>query len=128
MAGDSTTQLQGLLDRLAGGDPVARQELIGRAYDRLRRLAHRMLQEFPRVRAFEDSVDVLHDSVPRLMRALDGAAPTSVAEFFRRMSRALRWELLNLVRHYYGPAGVVVPAEVSDRPGLRPSHGGCREW
>ena len=93
MSADSTTQLQGLLDRMAAGDAAARQELIGRAYERLRRLAHRMLGEFPRVRAFEDSADVLHHSLPRLLRALDGVPPASVAEFFRRMSRALRWEL-----------------------------------
>jgi RNA polymerase sigma-70 factor (ECF subfamily) len=105
MSADSTTQLQGLLDRLAAGDPVARQELMGRAYERLQRLAHKMLQGFPRVRAFEDSMDVLHGSLPRLLRALDGVPPASVAEFFRRMSQALRWELLNLLRRYYGPEG-----------------------
>jgi len=105
MSADSTTQLQGLLDRMAAGDPAAREELIGRAYERLRRLASRMLNDFPRVRAFEDSVDVLHGSLPRLMRALEGVPPASVAEFFSRMSRALRWELLNLLRRYYGPEG-----------------------
>ena len=105
MSADSTTQLQGLLDRMAAGDPAAREELIGRAYERLRRLARKMLKDFPRVRAFEDSVDVLHDSLPRLLRALDGVPPASVAEFFSRMSRALRWELLNLLRRYYGPEG-----------------------
>jgi RNA polymerase sigma-70 factor (ECF subfamily) len=105
MSADSTTQLQGLLDRMAAGDLAARQELISRAYERLRRLARKMLKDFPRVRAFEDSVDVLHDSLPRLLRALDGVPPASVAEFFRRMSRALRWELLNLLRRYYGPEG-----------------------
>jgi hypothetical protein len=49
-----------------------------------------MLQDFPRVRTFEDSVDVLHDSLPRLLRALEAVPPASVAEFFRLMSRALR--------------------------------------
>jgi RNA polymerase sigma-70 factor (ECF subfamily) len=79
--------------------------LIGRAYERLQRLAHKMLQDFPRVRAFEDSIDVLHGSLPRLLRALEGVPPASVAEFFGRMSQALRWELLNLLRRYYGPEG-----------------------
>jgi RNA polymerase sigma-70 factor (ECF subfamily) len=105
MSADSSTQLQGLLDRLAAGDPAARQELISRAYGRLRRLASKMLKDFPRVRAFEDSADVLHGSLPRLLRALEGVPPASVAELFARMSRALRWELLNLLRRYYGPEG-----------------------
>jgi RNA polymerase sigma-70 factor (ECF subfamily) len=105
MSADSSTQLQGLLDRVAAGDPAARQELIGRAYERLRRLAHKMLRGFPRVRAFEDTADVLHDSLPRLVRALEGVPPATVADFFHRMSRALRWELLNLLRRYYGPEG-----------------------
>jgi RNA polymerase sigma factor (sigma-70 family) len=100
MAGDSTAQLQGLIDRLAAGDRSARDELVSRAYDRLRRLAHRMLQGFPDVRALEDSGDVLHDSLPRLTRALEAVPPASVAEFFRLASRQMRWELLDLVQRH----------------------------
>ncbi len=107
MAADSTTQLQGLIDRLAAGDVSARRELIGRAYERLLRLSHKMLQKFPRVRSFEDSGDVLHDSLPRLTRALESVPPSSVAEFFRLAARQMRWELLDLVQRRFGP----------DRPG-----------
>jgi hypothetical protein len=42
MTADFTSQLQRLIDRLAAGDGSARDELIGRAYERLRRLAHVM--------------------------------------------------------------------------------------
>jgi RNA polymerase sigma-70 factor (ECF subfamily) len=102
MAADSTTQLQGILDRMVAGDVSARNELIGRAYARLRRLAHKMLKGFPRVRSFEDTDDVLHDSLPRLSRALEAVPPASVAEFFRVASRQIRWELLDLVKRYRG--------------------------
>src|SRR5579871_4978787 len=102
MAADSTTQLQGLIDRMSAGDVSARNELIGRAYERLRRLAHKMLQNFPRVRSFEDTGDVLHDSLPRLSRALESVPPASVAEFFHLAGRQMRWELLDLVQRYHG--------------------------
>jgi RNA polymerase sigma-70 factor (ECF subfamily) len=117
MAADSTTQLQGFLDRMAAGDVSARNELIGRAYTRLRRLAHKMLKGFPRVRSFEDTGDVLHDSLPRLSRALEVVPPASVAEFFRVASRQIRWELLDLVRRYrkqQGPGGNPSPGAASD--------------
>jgi RNA polymerase sigma factor (sigma-70 family) len=113
MAADSTSQLQGLIDRLAAADRSAQGELISRAYDRLRRLAHRMLEGFPRVRALEDSGDVLHDSLPRLTRALEAVPPTSVAEFFRLASRQMRWELLDLVQRHF-PGGKQSPESGSE--------------
>jgi RNA polymerase sigma factor (sigma-70 family) len=103
MVTDSTSQLQGLIDRLAAGQQSARDELISRAYVRLRRLAHKMLRSFPAVRAFEDTGDVLHDSLPRLTRALESVSPASVAQFFRLASRQMRWELLDLVQRYNRP-------------------------
>jgi RNA polymerase sigma-70 factor (ECF subfamily) len=117
MAADSTTQLQGLIDRMVAGDGSARNELIRRAYERLRRLAHKMLQGFPRVRRFEDTGDVLHDSLPRLLRALESVPPTSVVEFFGLASRQMRWELLDLAQRYRrteGPGGGHAAAPEAD--------------
>jgi RNA polymerase sigma factor (sigma-70 family) len=105
MPTDSTTQLQGLIDRMAAGDESARDELIGRAYARLRKLARKMLKGFPGVRSFEDTDDVLHDSLPRLSQALKVVPLASVADFFRLASRQMRWELQDLVKRYYGPTG-----------------------
>jgi hypothetical protein len=52
VSGDDTTCLQALLDRMNAGDGPARDELFARAYERLRRLAGRMLrQDFPRLAA-----------------------------------------------------------------------------
>src|SRR5277367_6756388 len=104
MTADSTTQLQGIIDRMAAGDTPARGELISRAYRRLRRLAHKMLEGFPRLRPVEDTDDVLHDSLPRLLRAIESVPPASVAEFFRLASRQMRWELLDLVQRHCPPA------------------------
>jgi len=49
MADASTTELHGLIQRLSAGESGARDELIARAVDRLRRLTHKMLQDFRRV-------------------------------------------------------------------------------
>jgi RNA polymerase sigma-70 factor (ECF subfamily) len=106
MSAEFTSQLQGLIDRLAAGDQTARNELIDRAYDRLRRLARKMLRRFPHVGDFEDSSDVLHDSLPRLMRALEAVPPASTAQFFGLASRQMHWELLDLAKRY---AGQVAP-------------------
>jgi RNA polymerase sigma-70 factor (ECF subfamily) len=123
MASDSTTQLQGLIDRMAAGDVSARDELIGRTYERLRRLAHRLLRGFPRVRSFEDTGDVLHDSLPRLIQALASVPPASVAEFFGLASRQMGWELLDLVQRYRrmdGPGGGHPPFREGDNPESTP--------
>ena len=106
MAADSTTQLQNLIDRMAAGDESARDELISRPYERrLPKLAHKMLQGFPRVRSFLDSGDVLQSSLLRLLQALKSVQPASVAKFFGLVARQMRWELLDLVQRYYGPEG-----------------------
>jgi RNA polymerase sigma factor (sigma-70 family) len=102
----STTELQGLIDHLASGDPSARQELIDRACARLRRLAQRIFHDFARLKRLEDTDDVLNEAVVRLLRRLDrGTPPASVAEFFRLAAREMRCELLDMVRHHFGPEG-----------------------
>jgi RNA polymerase sigma-70 factor (ECF subfamily) len=124
MTADFTSQLQGLIDRLAAGDQSARGELIGRAYDRLRRLARRMLRKFPHVGDFEDSSDVLHDSLPRLIRALEAVPPASVGQFFTLASRQMHWELLDLAKRYAGrqaPRGYQSHAGGSDGPPSSPA-------
>jgi RNA polymerase sigma-70 factor (ECF subfamily) len=105
MADDSTTKLQALLDRFVAGDRAARDELISNAYKRLQRLARRMFRDFQRLRPYGDTTDVLHQSFPRLARALDATPPGTVADFFQLAALQMRRELLDLVDHYYGPEG-----------------------
>jgi RNA polymerase sigma-70 factor (ECF subfamily) len=109
MADDSTTALQGLIDRLQAADPAAAQELLGRACDRLRRLTHTVFRDFGRLRHLEDTDDVLNAAVLRLLRRLQSDnKPDTVREFFRRAAREIRCELLDLVKHYFGPEGPAV--------------------
>src|SRR5438552_4525152 len=105
MAEGSTTQLQVCINRLNAGDPAARDQLIERACERLRRLTQKMLRDYGRVRRWEDTDDVLQNAVVRLLRALQAVPVASVQEFFRLAAVEIRRELIDLARHYYGPEG-----------------------
>jgi RNA polymerase sigma-70 factor (ECF subfamily) len=105
MASDSTTYLQGLLDRVNGGDAAARDELIATAYERLHKLTRKIFQDFRRVHRFEDSADVLQNSLVRLQRRLKSVSVASVKDFFYLAAREIRLELMDLARHYFGPSG-----------------------
>jgi RNA polymerase sigma-70 factor (ECF subfamily) len=104
-ASDSLVQIQGWIARLQAGDPAARDALLGAAGERLRHLAQKMLQSYPRVRRWEQTDDVLQNALLRLCRTLQDVPPQSVADFLRLAALNIRRELLDLTRHYYGPQG-----------------------
>jgi RNA polymerase sigma-70 factor (ECF subfamily) len=105
--GDQTTQLQGLLDRMQQGDDAARQELVGLAYERLRRLAKKIFnQDYPRLHHLHGTSSILHEMAIRLLRALQEIRPSTVREFFTLAARHTRWVLLDLARR---PDPVVRP-------------------
>lgn len=64
------TLTQNLLDRIAAGDNLARETLISHYMERLRRLASVMLRGRAAVRRWEDTDDVLQNTLVRLNRAL----------------------------------------------------------
>jgi RNA polymerase sigma factor (sigma-70 family) len=105
MANDSTAQLQALVNRMNAGETGAREELIARAYDRLSRLTCKIFQDFRRVKRFEDSGDILHNAALRLLRRLQAVRVESVADFFYLAAHEIRLALMDVARHYYGPAG-----------------------
>ena len=102
----TTEQIQGWIDCLRAGDLSARGQLIQCSCDRLRLLTRKMLRRYPRVRRWEETDDVLQNVTMRLHRALDTIAPDSVRDFLRLASLNIRRELLDLVKHYYGPLGI----------------------
>ena len=104
-ARDRTTVLQGFIDRLNAGDESAREQLIERACDRLRKLARKEIRGFPLVRRWEDTDDVLQGTLIRLNRALASVRPDSVRQFFGLCGTLIRRELIDLKRHHYGPEG-----------------------
>src|SRR6516165_937751 len=98
MASDPSAVLQGLLARLAAGDQAARHELIGCAYQRLRRLASVILNEsFPRLKtapAALETTDVADEAALGMYQVLAEIQPATPRDFFRLAAQRIRWLLL----------------------------------
>jgi RNA polymerase sigma-70 factor (ECF subfamily) len=101
-----TTELHQLLDRVQAGEKVARDELLSRVMHRLELLARRMLKQFPAVRRWEETGDVLQDAVIRLLRGLETKRPESTRDFFNLAANRIRSALLDLARKHGGPLGL----------------------
>src|SRR5438874_7474288 len=99
-------QVQIWIDRLQAGDQTARNELIGHADERLRRLTRKMLRASPRVKRWEDTDDVLQNALLRLWKALHQTTPRSASHFFALAALQIRRQLIDLARQYYGPEGM----------------------
>jgi RNA polymerase sigma factor (sigma-70 family) len=106
MSDDSSTVLQGLLDRMNQGDRAARRELLDRACGRLRRLAGAMLAgSFPALQQQHDLDSIVHETWLRLVQALDQAEPPTVADFFRLAAHKIRQVLLDTAQQQRRRAG-----------------------
>lgn len=102
----NTQDLQHWLERLQTGEPEARHRLAQCAFERLQRLARKMLRDYPRVKRWEETDDVLQNALIRLDRALQDVCPATVLDYFRLAALQMRRELLDLARSYYGPQGL----------------------
>ena len=99
MGADDSALLQGLLDRLRGGDREARRLLLERACERLRRLAGRMLHgSFPELAHRHEVDSVVHETWVRLQQALEKTEPPTVADFFRLAAHKFRQVLLDMAQ------------------------------
>ena len=101
-----TTQLHACIHRLRAGDRGARDELLRGIAGRLYPLAQKMLGRFPNVRRWVDTDDVLQNAQLRLLHALETVRPDSTRRFFGLAAEQIRWELIDLARHFYGAEGV----------------------
>ena len=99
-------QLSLWLESMRAGDPGARDRLLQTAWSRLERLARKMLRGFSRVQRWEETADVLQNSMVRLLRALQHVQPASLREFIALATEQIRRELIDLARHYQGPQGL----------------------
>jgi RNA polymerase sigma factor (sigma-70 family) len=104
-ASSLSVRIQAWLDRLRGGDAAARDELLNCACERLRQLAQQMLKSYPKVRRWEQTDDVLQNALLRLHRSLGQMTVEDARSFYRVAALHIRRELLDLVKHYYGPLG-----------------------
>ena len=105
---EPTGQTNRLLDLLRVGDAEARDRLIALASERLRVLTHKMLRDYPGVKRWEQTDDVLNNALLRLYKALTEVAPESPRHFWNLAAQNIRWELLDMARHYSGPQGIGV--------------------
>jgi RNA polymerase sigma-70 factor (ECF subfamily) len=105
MSGHDSLHLQRCLERLHQGDESARKDLLEGACDRLVGLAHVMFRDYPRLRRWEETGDVLQNALIRLDRALQTIRPPTLRDFYRLATLEIRRELLDLARHHFGPHG-----------------------
>jgi RNA polymerase sigma-70 factor (ECF subfamily) len=94
-----------LLRKFKAGDEQARDALLAHACQRLRSLTHRMLRDYPGVRRWEQTDDVLQNAMVRFNRALSEVPLDSARHFWNLAAQQLRRELIDLARHYLGTAG-----------------------
>jgi RNA polymerase sigma-70 factor (ECF subfamily) len=100
-----TTQLLLWLEQMQAGDAAAQEALLRHCGGRLERLTRKMLQDYPGVKRWEQTDDVLQNAMLRLLRSLREVRPASSREFFGLATLQIRRELLDLAKHYYGPQG-----------------------
>lgn len=126
-AGDSMIAVRHWLERHQAGDDRARRELLEISMRRLRLLARRILNDIPTVRRFEDTDDLLQNSVMRLWKCLADHQPETPVDYFRLAACLIRRELIDLSRHHFGQhsstsAETPSSSSVGERTGGRPEN------
>jgi RNA polymerase sigma factor (sigma-70 family) len=98
MAGDSTQQLQSIVERVRRGDPTARRALLDAAFHRLRRLtAHIFNGSFSPLAARHEVDSIAHEAWLRLAQAMESADVQSLDHFFHLAAQKVRHVLLDLI-------------------------------
>lgn len=116
------------VERLINGDESARQDLIESSYQRLHRLARKMIKEFPTIRRWEQTDDVLQRVALRLWKSLGEVKPENSRHFFNLAALQVRRQLIELTRSLEGPLGLAnnqdsVPLPTSEtQQGQQPEH------
>jgi RNA polymerase sigma factor (sigma-70 family) len=127
LSDESTTILQGQLERAVTGDPEARQRLLELTRDRLMRHARRFLHgRYARLEPFEQTDDVVQQLYLKILQNqdrfwvnADGEPVRTLAEFFGHTSAWLRDVLCDRLRKAYG--------RDDNRPAVLPLDGGSSD-
>ena len=106
MSETTPSPTEGFLNRFRAGDPAALDALISHSENRLRHLSRRMLKNYPQVRRWEETDDVLQNAFLRLSRALKATPPESARHFYNLAALQIRRELLDMSDRYQGAHGV----------------------
>lgn len=101
----NTNSLQLWVVELQAGRPNAAEPVFRSIQKSVNRLAARAFKKFPRAGRFADLDDVIQGSLIRLLSSLRAIRPESTRQFYALANTAIRRELLDLIKKYYGPAG-----------------------
>jgi RNA polymerase sigma factor (sigma-70 family) len=126
-----TLWLHDRVDRLRAGDRGAGDDLLRAVSAQLERLAHRMLRDFPAVRAGAETADVVQGALVRLLNALRNLRPASTRDFANLAAVQVRRELYDLARHFAARAGNRLhpdPGSAEFGPALNESAGELELW
>lgn len=103
---NTTAHVANLLDKLRAGDAGTIQALLEASMRRLQILAKRISHNIPGVKRWEQTDDLVQNSMIRIWKALDKHRPATPLEYYRLASTIIRRELIDLSRHYYGAEGI----------------------
>ena len=95
--------------RFRSGDLEARELLVSSVYERLLKLARRMLRDgSPVVRRWEQTEDLAHAAWFRIQRAIEDESLEikDDAHFYRLAARHIRFELIDIFRKLNGSLGL----------------------
>jgi RNA polymerase sigma factor (sigma-70 family) len=101
----STSALQLWVVELQAGRPNAAEGVFRTIQKSVQRLSARAFKKFPRAGRFADLDDVIQGSMIRLLSTLRAIRPESTRQFYALANTAIRRELLDLIKKYFGPAG-----------------------
>jgi RNA polymerase sigma factor (sigma-70 family) len=96
----TTVWLQVLVGRVRGGDQEALNCLFAHVERRLHALTRRLLQNYPGVRHWEQTDDVVQQALIRLLRALQTVDVVDVSHLLRLAAKQVRYALLTLAEQY----------------------------
>ena len=121
-ASESTLAVRHWLEQHKAGDALARQELLEISMRRLRLLARRILADIPTVRHFEETDDLLQNSIVRLWKYLSDHQPETPVDYFRLAACLIRRELIDLSRRHFGNSvkGANETSSISEGDSLGP--------
>jgi RNA polymerase sigma factor (sigma-70 family) len=100
------TAIHKLLEDLQGGSEGAKAALLDLTCERLRRLSSRMLKNYPRLKRWSDTDEILQAATLRLYKSLSTVKPETPEQYFGLAATQIRRELIDLTRHFYGPEGL----------------------
>ena len=100
----NTEQMAGWLARLQSGDKGARNGLVEEAYERLRRLASKMLRGHADLRGAPglETGDLLDEAMLSLLGTFDKVEFESPRHFINLAAQKMRFRLIDVARKYKG--------------------------